>query len=443
MNKRLLEVVLGIYLLASCSESEIISWPEIEAVQVNIRESIGKTAKIELSLSRPNDVSIDFWPEDDLSSLQTIESKSTGKSTANVVLTNLSENKIYNYAIRLEPESDIDQTHIRHFQTKARPDAVGLFYEEKENAIDSELDGHFLFHKTGHPSVILIVDGKGQVVWYRTSPNRIKVANLTHRNTIISIESTSDQDFSDGDRILETNLAGDTLLLLIYGENDFNKIPHHDLFLNEENQVVFLTQEIQGEISGDGILALDRAGNKVWEWSSFSEFTNPDISTYSQPWANSIIEQGDYYYVSFRALSQIWKIHKVTGKVDWKLGKGGDFELTAETEFLFQHFAHFTSENELLLFDNGAVENRPYSRILSLSLTDQSQTLSPKTNIQLPAAYFSPFMGSVQQLNTKEFLVCSATNGTILNMNDAGQINWKLTAMDRIYRCAYIENIFK
>lgn len=440
MNKYLLAIVVGVCLLASCSDSDTISLPDIEAVQVNILPNIGKTATIALSLSEPHEVYLDYWITGQEESIQTIHKPVGSDLHTELILTNLIENSSYDYIIRLG-QLDLNQ-NIRHFDTPSRPDNIDEFYDEKDNYIDSDLEGHFLFHKTGHPSSILMVNGQGMVTWYRNSTNMIKVANLTHRNTMLTIESSSDQSFSDGDLILETNLAGDTLLLLQMGENDFNKIPHHDIYLNDDNHVVMLTQEVAGEFNGDGILVLDRYGRKIWEWSTFSEFTDPQLDTYVQPWANSIIEKGNYYYVSFRALSQVWKIHKVTGKVDWKLGSGGQFELADDAHFMFQHFAHFTSNDEILLFDNGAIQNRPYSRILSFSLTDQGQTLSPKTNIQLPQAYFSPFMGSVQQLNNQEYLVCSATNGVILNMDRSGQIQWKLTASDRIYRCVYIENIF-
>lgn len=440
MNKYLLAIVVGVCLLASCSDSDTISLPDIEAVQVNILPNIGKTATIALSLSEPHEVYLDYWITGQEESIQTIHKSAGSDLHTELILTNLIENSSYDYIIRLG-QLDLNQ-NIRHFDTPSRPDNIDEFYNEKDNQIKSDLEGHFLFHKTGHPSSILMVNGQGMVTWYRNSTNMIKVANLTHRNTLLTIESSSDQSFSDGDLILETNLAGDTLLLLQMGENDFNKIPHHDIYLNDEKHVVMLTQEVEGEFNGDGILVLDRDGRKIWEWSTFSEFTDPQLDTYVQPWANSIIEKGNYYYVSFRALSQVWKIHKVTGKVDWKLGSGGQFELADDAHFMFQHFAHFTSSDEILLFDNGAIQNRPYSRILSFSLTDQGQTLSPKTNIQLPQAYFSPFMGSVQQLNNQEYLVCSATNGVILNMDHSGQIQWKLIASDRIYRCVYIENIF-
>ena len=440
MIKRLLGLVVGICLLASCSESEKEAWPNIEAMQVNINSHIGKTAKFEITLSSPHEVYLDYWKTEQIETLNTIHLQEDDYAMT-AILYGLEENTSYQYKIRFDAEDALG-SQIHNFKTQIRDDAVKQFYLESENEIETDLDGTFLFHRTGHPSVILLVNGKGQVVWYRTSPNMIKVANLTHRNTILTIESSSEQDFSDGDRILETNLAGDTLLLLNYGENDFNKIPHHDLFLTQENNIVMLTQEVQNEFKGDGILVLDRNGQKLWEWSSFGEFSNPDLATYVQPWGNSIVEDEKAYYVSFRALSQVWKINKISKSVDWKLGQNGDFNLDPDTQFLFQHFAHFNQGNELLLFDNGATENRTYSRILSIELAEDSQSLSPKTNIQLPAEYFSPFMGSVQQLNNNEFLVCSATNGTILNVNLEGNILWKLTASDRMYRCVYIEKLF-
>lgn len=434
-------MIVGICLLASCSDSETTSLPEIEAIRVNISPSIGKIAKLTVSLSQPHEAYLDYWETENTASVKTLFLPLSEDTEQTILISQLKENTTYSYLVRFGEES-AQPSKIQTFQTQSRPDAVDLFYDESKNQIDTDLDGHFLFHKTGHPSVILLVNGSGEVVWYRTSPNMIKVANLTHRNTILTIESSTDQGFSDGDRILETNLAGDTLLLLNYGENDFNKIPHHDLFLTEENHVAYLTQEFQGEFSGDGILVLDRNGQKVWAWSSFSEITEPDLATYAQPWGNSLVEDETAYYVSFRALSQVWKINKQSRQVDWKLGATGNFQLLDDSKFLFQHFAHFNSSGDLMLFDNGATDNRPFSRILSLRLTDESQTISPKINIQLPAEYFSPFMGSTQQLNTEEFLVCSATNGIILGINQSGQINWKLTAEDRMYRCVYIENLF-
>jgi hypothetical protein len=43
-----------------------------------------------------------------------------------------------------------------------------------------------------------------------------------------------------GNALLELSLAGDTLLYLKKGQNDFTQTIHHDAILNDENEIVTL-----------------------------------------------------------------------------------------------------------------------------------------------------------------------------------------------------------
>lgn len=442
MKNNLLLLFLFSLIIHGCvHENELVPAIPLD-ISVDINPNVPKTVRLNVQWKGADEFFIEYWPVDNYAYAKTISVQPLSSGLYAISIHQLIEHTIYNYAIKTSVDSvDIDH-QLREFKTASRPKAVDEFYNESENEINAIQTGHLLLHRSGHPSVILILDNKGQVTWYRTSANMIKVAKLTHRNTILTLESSSDQPFADADLILETNFNGDTLLHLKYGQNEFDQIPHHDLLLNNKNNVVFLTNFNKGEFIGDGILELDRKGQRVWEWNTFSFFENPDPSTYMQPWANSLVEKEGYYYVSFRQLSQVWKIHKNNKQTVWKLGEGGDFDLSADSKFMNQHFVHFNDNAEILMFDNGDIDSRGYSRVLSLDLTKSDQSILPQINIQLPQEYFSPYMGSVQQLTNNEFLVCSAVNGVILNMSSSGELNWKLKTKDRIYRCVYIENVF-
>jgi arylsulfate sulfotransferase len=273
------------------------------------------------------------------------------------------------------------------------------------------------------------------------------VVHYTDRGTILSMDRDDESlTTGRGNIILETTLAGDTLFYLRLGEGGFHHMLHHDLILTEEGNYLGITEfEVDSEIV-DGLVMLDPEGEMIWEWDSRHDHPT-DLENYTQPWANSVfIDEDGHYIVSFRRISQVWKLHRDTREVIWRLGYNGTIPLTGDDLFLLQHTAHFIEPDRLLLFDNGQQGTfdwsnfyRPYSRIAEYTINQDNHTVTDVFYIDLPEKYFAANMGSVQRINDA-YIVGASTSSYVLHVSLDGNILGEMKFDHRFYRAQHIEN---
>jgi len=109
--------------------------------------------------------------------------------------------------------------------------------------------------------------------------------------------------------------------------------------------------------------------------------------------------------VSFRNLNEIVKISRQTGQIMWRLGGNkSDFALSADQEFLRQHFAHMIENGKTLIFlDNGLDSIRPYSRVLEFQLDESTHTITNFKSFSIPDNFIR-FAGSVQKEGNNYFI---------------------------------------
>lgn len=414
----------------------------IEKVEVLNTAASANTARIAIELNSNADVFIRYWIEGEAE--QMVSETFLDKRKHLIPLFKLEENTRYRFEIIASKQGQFAKASAEshRFTTASIPEWVKHFYNDADNQIEEDLSGYYIFSSGTSPGCIYILDQKGKLVWYRISPNSIKSFRMSSSNTLLTIEDENNTSFGDGNVILETTLAGDTLLYFKKGQKGFDKTIHHDLAINNRGNMVLITNELKGGLPGDGLIELDKTGQKIWEWSTFDvqEEINPKIV--EQPWINSIsVDIDNNYILSLRALHQIWKVNSTTGKVMWKLGSGGSVKIDPQSEFLYQHFAYRNKDGHIMLFDNGSAK-RPFTRVLSFDLNEQTLEAENKINANLPEMYYSPIMGSASLLPDNHLLATSATNGTIVKMDQSGRVIWKLNAKGPIYRAEYLDDPF-
>ena len=316
--------------------------------------------------------------------------------------------------------------------------------------------GYVLLYQREVPGIINLVDVKGNVVWsYRSENAGFKMVSFTRDHTFLCITGTKDNDIGYGNAIVELSLQGDTLSYLQRGQRDFNDFIHHEIFLNAKNQIVTLNREerifdlrkVGGSkndtVIGDGILVLNKSGQQVWKWTVFdtiNPLSDKEILQHKKDWmhANSISTDEDgNYLVSFYNNGQIWKINSTTGRVIWRFGKDGDFEIPYTTIFHSAHAVHINNKGWLMLFDNGADKKR--SRSLAFSIDTVSKKAYPEINTWLPPSMYSDRMGSSYLIDDTTLLVCSSRHKTIYLTNLVGDFLWKLSNDNMMsYRAEFI-----
>lgn len=438
----LLTVVVASVFYACSKDNESSIAIIIEKVEVANTAVSANTARIGIELNGSSDAYIRYWKEGETEVM--ISETSLNKKKHLISLFQLRENTPYRFEVIVssegQPQKSSDEPY--QFTTASIPEWVKDFYNETDNQIKEDLPGYYIFSSGSSPGCIYILDREGRIVWYRTSPNSIKSFRMSSNNTLLTLEDENSTSFGDGNVILETTLAGDTLLYLKKGQKGFDKTIHHDLAINHKGNLVLITNELKGGLPGDGLIELDKTGQKIWEWSTFDVQEEIDPNIVVQPWINSIfIDKDNNYILSLRALHQIWKVNSTTGKLMWKLGKGGNVKIDPQSEFLYQHFAYRNKDGDMMLFDNGSAE-RPFTRVLSFDLNEQTLEAKSRISIKLPENYYSPIMGSASLLPDHHLLATSATNGAIVKMDQSGRVIWKLKANGPIYRTEYLDDPF-
>ena len=105
-----------------------------------------------------------------------------------------------------------------------------------------------------------------------------------------------------------------------------------------------------------------RTGRVLWAWSTMRHLS-PEKSYVPAPndgraWdpyhINAITEDSDgHYLVTSRHFSAVYKVHRRTGKILWKLGgKGSTFRLSNSARFYYPHDARRAPDGTLTIFDN-------------------------------------------------------------------------------------------
>jgi hypothetical protein len=131
--------------------------------------------------------------------------------------------------------------------------------------------------------------------------------------------------------------------------------------------------------------------------------------------------------ISARNTWAIYKIHRRTGRVIWRLGgKNSDFAMGKGTRFAFQHDARSHDRGRLIsLFDNGPVpKTKRQSRGMMIALdTKNKRATLAREHVHKPPL-FAFATGNTQVLPNGNMLVCWGTTGQFTEYGEDGTIRF-------------------
>lgn len=376
------------------------------------------------------------------------------------ILTNLERGQQYVFNIIASKGNSTYKSRDYFFRTIDYPDGIqDKFHVEcADTAALPEVfkKGYVMVHQREVPGIIFLLNSRGNIVWYHQAKDvGFKVVHFTKKQTFLCLLGTKEFETSYGSSILELSLTGDTLLFLKKGQNDFQHTIHHEIILNSKNEIVTLSVEdkivdlsskgglVKDTVRGDGILVMDSKGRKLWKWTVFDELDplmDKKILQNKKDWmhANSLaFDRDGNYLISFYNNGQIWKINANTGKVIWKFGKDGDFEMPAGAEFDQAHAVHINNQGWMQFFDNGT--NVKLSRSIAVTLDETSKKANLIFNTMLPPPLFTDRMGSSYLVGDSNLLLCSSKRKTVVLSNFNGNLIWQLkTNRINSYRAKFI-----
>jgi hypothetical protein len=225
------------------------------------------------------------------------------------------------------------------------------------------------------PTVAVMLDMDGEVVWYHTPGDDLGRADL-------GVRLTDDDTVVVGGAVpagstpVEVDMAGAVLwegavqpegLAPAGGlHHDFDKLSDGSYL-----QLLFGFQE--GHLS-DVIEQVDPGGEVLWSWNGWDQ---REVLGTGYPHGNAVdldLEQGVAWY-NTRDPGLLYRVDMDDGSIEWALGEDGDFELLGEHEhpwFGMQHAPEVRGDR-VLIYDNGPLD-RGFSRVVEYALDVDAMT---------------------------------------------------------------------
>ncbi|HVU76512.1 MAG TPA: arylsulfotransferase family protein [Gaiellaceae bacterium] len=199
------------------------------------------------------------------------------------------------------------------------------------------------------------------------------------------------------------------------------------------------------------------SGKVLFEWHSLDhvplgESFRPNVTsdgTVDYFHLNSIgVAPDGNLIVSARHTSTIYKLHRKSGAVLWRLGgMRNEFALGDGAAFAFQHDARLHADGTLTVFDNGATDAgagkvEPYSRPLRLALDEKARTAGVLQVFQPPTPRLTTAMGNLQVLPDGGVFVGWGTAGAVSEFAPDGTLRFDCRLADgsstyRAYRLSW------
>ncbi|MFT3703708.1 MAG: aryl-sulfate sulfotransferase [Agriterribacter sp.] len=432
--------------------------PAIKEIHIGLHHNNELKIEINVLTAAPAKVYAEYW-SDNNPSKKYISTTSAVDTQHALILCNIIPQTNYSYRLITEQNDKKSESKIYTFQSHSLPMWLRDQFKDTAAAPQSLPDnfkkGLMLINKRETPGMLYMADYNGNLRWYHMIDGTgFKVTHFTKDKTIISILGKNDEPTSYGSEILEINLLGDTLLHLKKGQADLKYTIHHEVLKKSKNEIVTLFVEdrimdltsVGGKkvdtVKGDGILIMDTTGKKIWQWSVFDAvdpLKDPAILKTKSDWmhANSLsYDRDNNFLISFYNNGQIWKLDAQSGKIMWKLGKGGDITLPQDCDFTQTHAVHINHQGSLMFFDNGV--ERKQSEVFALKINEAGKIAQTDFHFKLPKEIYNDRMGSSYMVNDSAVLSCCSKRHVVVLTNKKGDLLWTLDTAIPPYRVEFL-----
>lgn len=488
MNKRtasLLSVFVVLIGLLYAGYYQYTNSVKILKLSLSSPDNSALKSVIDIELNNPAPVFVEYWKAGTSTKFRTPTSKKQTRHSVQLLL--LEPGSTYEYVVVVNRLMET-RSGMLTFQTReASPWMVHNWIKEASHNDEKALgDGLVMLCHRGYPGYVAMVDGVGTIRWYwQDEKLGVRLATLTPRNTILALLAPAGQDefykmpvqkktgqgtdnthmrtgkigFVGGTEMAEIDLTGKVMWRLKL--QDRGIVFHHDLKMNDKNQIVSIYRDpklydldgdgiVQDTLWGDGVMVMDTTGKVLKKWSGWDGWdlkNDKNLVAHAQDrfHFNAVsFDRDGNYLVSTPIENQIWKVNSVTGKIIWKLGKGGDFAMDSNANFHFQHYSYINRNGDLMLFDNGDFSPNDTTKVnkISRALSFKLDTVAMKAKLEivapLPGRYYTARMGSAFLMDNNNILHTSSKTGGVVVTDQRGKLVWQLNSHFIPYRAEYV-----
>ncbi len=373
----------------------------------SILENNRLIAAIEGNLDKPGEVYVEYGREGDPSDTKFRTNAVPSDGTDYLVhVVRLRAETTYTYKVfGTDEDGDTSEGPVGTFTTGPLPEGLqAMSFDVLTGQPTHDLTLMNLGFEDARFTGVVAIDGQGNIVWYYDAPDHEVTALAQKPNgNIVYIVQGRDLT-ARGFAMREITPLGEEVDR-VDAECSPNGPWHHEVHLLPDNQVMFLSRDIQDSLDdptrlqeGDTIEIWDQTNGEVTSVWNIFDFVDPTVDRIppdsdlmglvfmwrgcsgeepTQDWShgNSAMQgpDGSVLY-SARHLDQIISIAPDFKSLNWRLGgPGGDFTFPDPSDqFYHQHAATPLPNGNILLFDNGngrpAEEGGEYSRALELEL---------------------------------------------------------------------------
>jgi hypothetical protein len=290
----------------------------------------------------------------------------------------------------------------------------------------------------GYTGILQEITSEGEIVWEYVLAND---QYLMHHDfevmdngnyLVIAFEKMYYED----KKVLGDNTY-DNLLMDVIFEID----PQTNEIVWEWHEKDHLIQEIDENLANYGIISENPQLLDIYYRNSEKDMkTQSDtlrIIHYSHINNVSYNEKNDEIVLSARAFSEIWIIdHSTTteeatshnggdsgngGDILYRYGNPSAYGGSEEDRTLFgQHDAHYISDSDILIFNNGIMYNRDISSVDEIHIDEDNSTTLTSSYILEDS--FAHHMSSAQKLSNGNLFICDGPNGNLFEVTEAGEI---------------------
>ena len=274
----------------------------------------------------------------------------------------------------------------------------------------------------------LILDDRGDVVWFHpTTPltaMNFRAALFKGKPVLTWWEGRAERGLGRGAHVVMDSTYRVIARLPARGR----RFDLHEFTLTQRGTALVTSHDVKpanlssvggplrGEVIGSVVQEIAIPSARVlFEWRSLDHVAiEESYATYTGHaydyfHVNSVdVDADGNLVVSARNTWAVYKVHRKTGKVLWRLGgKRSDFRMGPGTRFAWQHDARHHDEGRLIsIFDNSAEPPvAPRSRVLVIALDRRARYARLTRQYAHPRRLLAPFMGNAQLLRNDNVVV--------------------------------------